>query len=80
MVSLPDVVGVKVTLHDADAPVPAKVQVGVLKVPLTPVTVHEAVPVGVVGVADVSVTVTVHVLAWLTTTVLGVQLTVTVVV
>jgi hypothetical protein len=77
MVSLPAVLGVKVTLHCAEAPVPVIVQLVGLKVPVTPVTDHETVPVGVVGVANVSVTVAVHVLACPTATVEGVQLTVT---
>lgn len=55
----------------ADAPVPASVHV--------PPGVKVTVPVGVVGVAKVSVTVAVQLVAWLTTTVAGVQLTVVVV-
>jgi hypothetical protein len=63
----------------ADAVVPANVQV--VKDPLTPVWLRATVPVGVrkVPAAEVSVTVTVHVEAWLATTGV-VQLTVVVVV
>ena len=51
----------------ADAVVPARVQV--VKDPVTPVSDRATVPVGVMKVpADVSVTVTVHVDAWLATT------------
>jgi len=61
----------------AEAVVPARVHV--VKLPVTPVSLSATVPVGVVApVADVSVTVTVHVDPWLTTTGL-VQLTVVVV-
>jgi hypothetical protein len=70
------VVAVKVEVHVADAVVPAKVHV--VNVPVTPVSDSETVPVGVVGPVAVSVTVTVQVDAWLTTTGL-VQLTVVVV-
>ena len=45
----------------------------------SPPGVKVTVPVGVVGVPDVSVTVAVHVVAWLITTVDGTQLTVVVV-
>jgi len=51
----------------ADAVVPARVQV--VKVPVTPVSLKATVPVGVLVVpADTSVTVTLHVEPWLTTT------------
>jgi len=62
----------------AEAVVPARVHV--VNVPVTPVSLNATVPVGVMNVpADVSVTVTVHVEAWLIMT--GVeQLTVVVVV
>jgi hypothetical protein len=57
-----------VEVHVAEAVVPARVQV--VKDPVTPVSVNETVPVGVrnVPAAEVSVTVTVHVEAWLATT------------
>jgi hypothetical protein len=65
-------------VHVADAVVPLKVHV--VKVPVTPVSDNVTVPVGVLVVpAAVSVTVTVHVEAWLATTGV-VQLTVVVVV
>lgn len=57
-----------VTEQVADAPVPAKVQL--------PRGVTETVPVGAVGSFTVSVTVAVQLVAWLTTTVDGAQLTV----
>src|SRR5713226_6197568 len=59
-------VEVKVEVQVADAVVPARVQV--VNDPVTPVSVKETVPVGVVGVAEVSVTVTVQVEPWLITT------------
>jgi hypothetical protein len=58
------------TKHVADAPVPDNVQV--------PPGVKVTVPVGVVGAvggATVSVTVAVHLVAWLTVTMDGTQLT-----
>ena len=62
----------------AAAVVPANVQV--VKVPVTPVSLRATVPVGVMNVpAEVSVTVTVQVDAWLATTGV-VQLTAVVVV
>jgi len=69
---------VKVEVQVADAVVPDNVHV--VNVPVTPVSLNATVPVGVMNVpADVSVTVTVHVEAWLIMT--GVeQLTVVVVV
>ena len=58
---------VKVEVHVAAAVVPARVQV--VKVPVTPVWLSATVPVGVMKVpAEVSVTVTVQVEAWLITT------------
>ena len=68
----------KVEVQVADAVVPDNVHV--VNVPVTPVSLNATVPVGVMNVpADVSVTVTVHVEAWLIMT--GVeQLTVVVVV
>jgi hypothetical protein len=65
---VPEVVGVKVEVHVADAVVPARVHV--VNVPVTPVWLRATVPVGVrnVPAADVSVTVTVQVEAWLATT------------
>ena len=57
----------KVEVHVADAVVPAKVHV--VNVPVTPVSARATVPVGVMNVpAEVSVTVTVQVEAWLATT------------
>ena len=66
----------KVDVQVAVAVVPARVHV--VKVPVTPVSVNETVPVGVVGVALLSVTETLQVEPWLTTTGV-VQLTVVVV-
>ena len=64
--------GVILTEHVADAPVPANVQV--------PPGVKVTVPVGVVApVVDVSVTVAVQLVAWLIATVEGVHATVVVV-
>jgi len=61
------------TEHEADAPVPANVQV--------PPGVNVTVPVGVLVVpAAVSVTVAVHDVAWLIAMVVGLQATVVVVV
>jgi hypothetical protein len=71
-VSEPDVEGVIVTEQVADD------DDAVTSVH-TPPGVKVTVPVGVVGVANVSVTVAVHVVAWLITTVEGTQLTVVVV-
>jgi hypothetical protein len=68
---------VNVEVHVADAVVPDSVHV--VKDPVTPVSLRLTVPVGVVGVDDVSVTVTVQVEPWLITTGV-VQLTVVVVV
>ena len=74
---MPAVDAVKVEVHVADAVVPARVHV--VKVPVTPVSVSATVPVGVMNVpGEVSVTVTVQVDPWLTTTGV-VQLTVVVV-
>jgi hypothetical protein len=68
---------VNVEVQVADAVVPARVHV--VNVPVTPVSVRLTVPVGVVAPVDeVSVTVTVQVDPWLTTTGV-VQLTVVVV-
>ena len=56
-----------VEVQVADAVVPARVHV--VNDPVTPVSVSETVPVGVVApVAEVSVTVTVHVEPWFATT------------
>src|SRR3989449_6631 len=75
--AVPEVVAVNVEVHVADAVVPARVHV--VNDPVTPVSVSETVPVGVVApVAEVSVTVTVHVEPWFATTGV-VQLTVVVV-
>jgi len=58
---------VKVEVHVADAVVPARVQV--VNEPVTPVSLRATVPVGVMKVpAEVSVTVTVQVEPWFTTT------------
>jgi hypothetical protein len=59
---------VNVEVHVADAVVPARVHV--VNVPVTPVSLKATVPVGVrkVPAAEVSVTVTVQVEAWLITT------------
>ena len=77
-VPVPTAVGVYVTEQLAVAPVPARVQLAALKVP-APLLVKPTVPVGVVGVAEVSVTVAVQDAAWLTTTDPGVQVTAVVV-
>jgi len=72
-VRVPVAVGVTLTEQVADAPVPARVHV--------PPGVNVTVPVGVLVVpTEVSVTVAVHDVAWLTTTVDGVHATVVVVV
>ncbi len=64
---MPAVDAVNVEVHVADAVVPARVHV--VNVPVTPVSLNATVPVGVRNVpAEVSVTVTVHVEPWLTTT------------
>jgi len=64
--AVPDVDAVKVEVHVADAVVPARVH-GVNE-PVTPVWARFTVPVGVVApVAEVSVTVTLQVEAWLIT-------------
>jgi hypothetical protein len=63
----------------ADMPVPVNVQVVVENVPV-PLLLNVTVPVGVVApVADVSVTVAVHVVGLLTATLAGVHETLTVV-
>ncbi len=75
--AVPAVDAVNVEVQVADAVVPARVQV--VNEPVTPVSVRVTVPVGVRNVpADVSVTVTVQVEPWFTTTGV-VQLTVVVV-
>ena len=64
---MPEVVAVKVEVQVADAVVPARVHV--VNVPVTPLSLKATVPVGVMKVpAEVSVTVTVQVEAWLATT------------
>ena len=64
-------------MHVTEGVVTARVRV--VNVPVTPVSLRATVPVGVlVGAGDTSVTVTVHVDPWLTTTGV-VQLTVVVV-
>ena len=62
----------KVAVHVADALVPLRVHN--VNVPFTPASVNETVPVGVVGVADESVTVTEHIVPASITVVEGVQL------
>jgi len=79
MVAVPVAVAVNVTVQLADAPEPDRVQVGALKLPVTPATDQVTVPVGVVGVPLVSVTVAVHDVAWPTTIVVGVHATAVVV-
>jgi len=75
--AVPEVVGRKVEVQVTEAVVPLSVHV--VNVPVTPVSVRETVPVGVVApVVEVSVTVTVQVEAWFATTGV-VQLTVVVV-
>ena len=75
--AVPEVVAVNVEVHVAAAVVPARVQV--VKDPVTPVSLRATVPVGVLVVpAETSVTVTVQVDPWFTTTGV-VQLTVVVV-
>jgi len=65
--AVPAVEAVKVEVHVADAVVPASVQV--VNEPVTPVSLRVTVPVGVRNVpAEVSVTVTLHVEPWFTTT------------
>ena len=67
ILAVPDVVGRNVEVHVAEAVVPANVHV--VNVPVTPVSLRATVPVGVMKVpADVSVTVTVQVEPWFTTT------------
>src|SRR5712691_7925091 len=82
MISVPNLagVGVKFTEHVALAPDPARTQVLVVgeKVPVE-LENHVTVPVGVVGVAKVSITVMPHDVAVLLTTLEGVQETETVV-
>ena len=65
---MPEDVAVNVEVHVAEAVVPARVQV--VNDPVTPVSLRATVPVGVrnVPAVEVSVTVTVHVDAWLITT------------
>jgi hypothetical protein len=76
--AVPEVDAVKVEVHVALAVVPDRVHA--VNAPVTPVSESVTVPVGVVApVVEVSVTVTVHVEAWFTTTGV-VQLTVVVVV
>src|SRR2546428_10824912 len=68
--------GVYVTEQLAELPVPLRVQLAGVKVPLPPLLVKETVPVGVIGVpVSVSVTVAVHVVGWPKATVDGLQLT-----
>ena len=65
-------VGENVAEHVADAVVALKVHGEVVNVPV-PLLVNATVPVGVVGVADVSVTVAVHVVDAPKATLEGVQ-------
>jgi hypothetical protein len=55
----------------ADAPVPVRAQVPVNEPPVNGLTLNVTLPVGVVGVADVSVTVAVQVVKLPTTRVVG---------
>ena len=65
IVAVPDSDAVNVTEHEPAT----NVHDGALKVPVAvPVAVKLTVPVGVVGVPDVSATVAVQVVAWLITT------------
>ena len=65
--AVPGVDAVNVEVHVADAVVPARVHV--VNVPVTPVSPRATVPLGVRNVpAEVSVTVTLQVEAWLITT------------
>ncbi len=76
--AVPEVEAVNVEVHVADAVVPARVHV--VNDPVTPVSAKPTVPVGVMNVpAALSVTVTVQVDPWFTTTGV-VQLTVVAVV
>ena len=69
MVAVPAVDGVKVLVHVAVPAVVPAASVHVVKVPVTPDTVNETLPVGVVApVVEVSVTVAVHVEPWFTVT------------
>src|SRR3989442_12590074 len=72
MVAVPEVLGANIDEHDAVVPVPARVQGGGVNVPLPPLIV--TIPEGVVGVAEVSVTVAVHVVVWPDVIVEGMQL------
>jgi len=80
IVAVPVVLAVKVTAQLADGPEPDRVHVGALKLPVTPATDQDTVPVGVVGVPLVSVTVAVHDVETPRTIVDGVQTTAVVVV
>ncbi len=80
IVSVPVVLGVNVMLHAAEDVVPLRLQLVIgLKVP-APLLVKPTGPVGVIGPAEVSVTVAVHDVAVFTVTEDGLQLTVVVVV
>jgi hypothetical protein len=69
MLVLPVAEGVNVTPQLAVEPVPTKAQLVTLKLPVTPVWVKLAEPLGVVApTVEVSVTLAVHVDAWLTST------------
>ena len=69
MVAVPAVDAVKVEVHVAVPAVVPAARVHVVKVPVTPDTVNETEPVGVLTVpAATSVTVAVHVDPWLTNT------------
>lgn len=79
-VPVPTAMGVYVTWQLAEVPVPDRVQLAPLKLPL-PLLAKPTVPVGVMMFpVEVSETVAVQVLAWFTATTLGVQVTVVVVV
>src|SRR3989442_6332711 len=64
MFDVPLAAGVKVTLHEAEVPVPYREQVGELNEPEVPVCVKLTIPNGaMLPEPDVSVTVAVHVAA-----------------
>jgi len=69
MLAAPEADGVNFTLQLDVEPVPTKVQFVALKLPVTPVSVKPTEPFGVVAaIVEVSVTVAVHVDAWLART------------
>jgi hypothetical protein len=69
MLAVPEPDGVNFTPQLAVELVPTNVQLVTLKLPVTPVSAKPTEPVGVVALAvEVSVTVAMHVDAWLTST------------